>query len=444
MNLGRENESQEFKLGLGQLERGIKSLTAMLNRHGNGCVYFGVDDNGEVKGLLVGRETLSDIRRKVRDLVSPRVLCDIEELKDEQGRSYIKVFAEGNDIPYSCDGRFYVRNVSSDEQADGRLLRKMLAAGGADPIREMCSRQSELTFNGFYRILSGEGIHVKRTRSFLESYGLVHEGHFNLMAELLSDQSMVRLSVTTFAGKDKVKMLQRKDFKGQCLLASVRELQEFIKLHNTVDVDLSQGPRIETPLFDYEAFREAWINACVHNAWNEGLPPAVHIFDDRLEVVSYGGLPFGLSRERFFKGVSAPVNRALFTLFLACNFAEQSGHGVPLIASSCGRKAFDIEDDMLVVTIKFARLSDAALARDHIQTVTQTITQTVTQTNGGVNKVEQIIAVFKAQPTITQIEMANKIGVSLDAIKVYVSRLKKRGILRRIGTSHNGHWEVLK
>ncbi len=32
MNLGKENEDQEFKLGLGQLDKGIKSLSAMLNR----------------------------------------------------------------------------------------------------------------------------------------------------------------------------------------------------------------------------------------------------------------------------------------------------------------------------------------------------------------------------------------------------------------------------
>ena len=54
MNLGREDEFQEFKEGLGQLDKGLKSLTAMLNRHNIAIVYFGVDDNGNVVGLQTG------------------------------------------------------------------------------------------------------------------------------------------------------------------------------------------------------------------------------------------------------------------------------------------------------------------------------------------------------------------------------------------------------
>ena len=56
MNIGQENESQEFKESLSQLDKGLKSLTAMLNRHGTGSVYFGVDDNGNVKGLTIGKK----------------------------------------------------------------------------------------------------------------------------------------------------------------------------------------------------------------------------------------------------------------------------------------------------------------------------------------------------------------------------------------------------
>ena len=49
VNLGKENEQQEFKLGLAQLDKGLKSLSAMLNRQQKGTVYFGVDDDGTVK-----------------------------------------------------------------------------------------------------------------------------------------------------------------------------------------------------------------------------------------------------------------------------------------------------------------------------------------------------------------------------------------------------------
>ena len=62
MNIGQENEFQEFKESLAQLDKGLKSLTAMLNRHGTDTVYFGVDDNGNVKNLNIGKKTLMDIQ----------------------------------------------------------------------------------------------------------------------------------------------------------------------------------------------------------------------------------------------------------------------------------------------------------------------------------------------------------------------------------------------
>lgn len=101
MNLGNENEYQEFKAGLGQLDKGLKSLASMLNKHGQVAVYFGVDDNGEVCGLSIGKDTLMDIRNKIRDKIEPRIYADIQEQTDDSGKKYIKVTASGQDIPYS-------------------------------------------------------------------------------------------------------------------------------------------------------------------------------------------------------------------------------------------------------------------------------------------------------------------------------------------------------
>lgn len=61
---------------------------------------------------------------------------------------------------------------------------------------------------------------------------------------------------------------------------------------NITDVNLEGALRKEQSLFDFPSFREAWINACLHNDWKDGIAPSVYMFDDRIEVVSYGGLPF--------------------------------------------------------------------------------------------------------------------------------------------------------
>jgi ATP-dependent DNA helicase RecG len=56
MNIGQESEWVEFKESLSQLDKGLRSLTAMLNKNDRGEVYFGVADNGEALGLMVGKK----------------------------------------------------------------------------------------------------------------------------------------------------------------------------------------------------------------------------------------------------------------------------------------------------------------------------------------------------------------------------------------------------
>ena len=46
-------------------------------------------------------------------------------------------------------------------------------------------------------------------------------------------------------------------------------------------------------------------------------------------------------------------------------------------------------------------------------------------------------------PHITQKEMAAKLDWKIDRVKYYLNKLKRKGIVKRVGTSQNGHWEVL-
>ena len=62
MNLGMESETIEFKKSTSELEKGVISLSAMLNKHCEGTVYFGVSNNGEIIGQKeINDNTLRDI-----------------------------------------------------------------------------------------------------------------------------------------------------------------------------------------------------------------------------------------------------------------------------------------------------------------------------------------------------------------------------------------------
>lgn len=436
MNLGKENEQQEFKESLAQLDKGLKSLVAMLNRSGRGTVYFGVKDNGDVQGMTIGNDTLMDIRNKISDSIEPKIVCEIKELKDENKKSYVMVSATGSDLPYSYDGRYYIRNVSADEHVNNELLRKMLASGSVDLIAQAVSGSEGLTFSGMCDELRKHGIHATDTQEFRENYGLYNnEGKYNRMAYLLSDQNALIIKVMKFAGTDKTVVDERATYEHQSLLVTVSQVLDYFNLMNvSKKVNLEGSSRKETPLFYWKAFREAWINACVHNDWTKSIPPSVYIFDDRIEIVSYGDLPFKLTREGFFQGKSVPVNERLFRIFIACNHSEQSGHGIPEIVKNYGREAFSFDDGMITVTLLFNYEPD--LVRIRKENEREHARRSLTDN-------QQKVYEYLKQNRFDHLqEIADNLELSLGGVKKIIEKLKEYEYLVRGGTRKNPEWII--
>lgn len=431
MNLGIENEYQEFKEGLGQLDKGLKSIVAMLNKHGQGTVYYGVKDDGNVCGISIGKNTLMDIRNRITDKIEPRIYADILVLTDEKSRKYVRVAARGYDIPYSFDGRYYIRNVSADEHASNEILRKMLSTSDSDILRQMESPNQNPTFNSLFAILAGNGIHPSATREFYSNYSLINRnGKFNMNAYLLSDRNSISLKVITFEGTDKSVMSKRTEYGGKCLLVSISEVMQYFETINITKVNLNNAIREELPLFDFPSFREAWINACLHNDWKSEIAPSIYLFDNRIEIVSYGGLPFSLSKEGFYQGTSVPVNKSLLMIFMAAKYAEQSGHGIPTIVEKYGKEVFSFDDGMLKVTIPLAFDRPDVEARKNLLLYKSGLTENQ----------KKVYDILSYNGNLSLQNVADEIGISLGATKKICAKLQSFGILERVGSRKKGQW----
>ena len=433
MNLGDENETTEFKTSMSQLDKGIIGLTAMLNRHNHGTLYIGVDDYGNVIGMDVGAGTVETIRNRIRSFVQPQVVPEISRHETDDGRSYISVRVTGYNIPYSCDGRYYIRNVSSNESAGPDVVAQLVMARGIDLLKDQRSDLQELTFNTLFGIMVTRDLHPRKDAGFYRSHGMVDEhGMFNLTAYLISDQNSIPMQVVRFNGTDRTAVSSRTDFGGQSLIASARAILEHVSSYMLSEVDLSGGERTERNLFDFDAFREAWINACVHNSWSALVPPSVLVFFDRMEIVSYGRIPFPLAMDDFYNGDSRPVNRSLFELFTLVGLTEQSGHGVPTIVRSYGREAFHITDNGMVVTIPFSFEPDFARARKAVEDVSDLDEDS-----------RKVLRYLDSNPDAKLSDVAEETGIGLSSVKKIVSSLKSEGRLRNDGTNRNSRWVVL-
>ena len=125
MNLGKENETIEFKESTGEVKSAMDDLAAMLNKHTFGKVYFGVKPNGDVCGQTVSASSLDDVARTVKEAIRPMIYPEIQEIAID-GKPVIVLTASGTERPYSPFGRYYKRVVDRAEEMTPSELRRAM------------------------------------------------------------------------------------------------------------------------------------------------------------------------------------------------------------------------------------------------------------------------------------------------------------------------------
>lgn len=454
MNLGYETETVEFKKSTGELKEAVVSISSMLNKHGEATLFFGVKNDGTVIGQQIGDSTLRDISQAVANHIKPQIIPTISiALLDE--RNVIRIEAKGNDTPYSAFGKYYVRSADEDRELAPAQLRKFINDNSnRDKIVETKSNKPELTFKQLKFLFLEQGIPINET-AFEENLGLkLPDGSYNLMAELLADQNDVSIKTVTFRGKDKNEIIRRNEYGFKSLAVAMDQVLRYVEALNDTKVELGNHQRDEEKLFDFPSFKEAWQNACLHTKWEQGNPPAVYIFSNRIEIISTGGLPSGLTKEEFFRGISRPVNIKLQKIFGQLGYVEQTGHGVPLIVTNYGRRAFSISENFINVTIPFnpvfsretgsysaakdatgLKIGEAEFFRRYTEQFVKGERLNAAQ--------KTIIALLLKDPYATLNTLSEQSGFSVSYVRKVLDALRSKKIVERVGANKNGCWKVM-
>ena len=134
------------------------------------------------------------------------------------------------------------------------------------------------------------------------------------------------------------------------------------------------------------ALREAVVNAIAHREYRSTANAQLYIFQDRVEIVTPGGLPAGMKEEDLGTR-SVPRNPLLFSMLYRMRLVEQIGSGIRRIHEACrdygvAEPEFQVSSDWL--TVLFPRPVEALAPH-----VTQHETPHVTQ------QVARLIAAFQ-------------------------------------------------
>lgn len=420
-----ETEKIEFKESLSQLSKACESIAAMLNKHGEAEINFGINDQGKVIGVNIGNKTLKDISQEISQRIKPSIIPTINLIVKEE-KPIIVITAKGIQKPYSANGIYYIRSGSENKKIEPDLMKEIVFSSSNENMVDIESFEQELSFLQIKQkfILNGNKINTnfEKNASFYTK-----NGKFNLLANILSDNNDVSIKVIRFATNDKSEIVSRNEFGYKCLLYALDSVLEFVNSLNETRVEIDgSATRKEIRLFDEECFREAWNNACLHTNWSKQIPPIVYIFSDRLEIISTGGLPIDYPIEQFYEGISHPMNRQLQKIMGQLNYIEQMGYGVPLILRKYGKEAFKITQNNIVVTLKFP------------------FNMTMKNTNyTGLSASEK--AVLKAinnKPSITKTELEEVVGLKSARISLIIKNLKDLGRISRIGSNKSGYWKI--
>jgi len=124
-NLLHETEKVELKKSTAELKEAIISISAILNKHNKGVLYFGVKNDGTVIGQDVSESTLRGISQAIASHIEAKIYPEItKEIID--GKECVKVQFSGDEIPYFANGKPYIRVADEDKLMSVNELKKLI------------------------------------------------------------------------------------------------------------------------------------------------------------------------------------------------------------------------------------------------------------------------------------------------------------------------------
>lgn len=446
--LKEENEKEwfEFKENwfdpkvLGEYISAISNSAAIIGKD-EGYFIWGI---GDVTHDIVGTSTNyfdnfkgEPIEHYLARNLSPDILLSFDEIYINDKRLVVLTIPAAKNIPTSFNKERFIRIGSSKENLTKYPEREIqlfdILKNGLPSITGVESEYQDLTFEKLFTYYAGKGINL-RTDTFKKNLHLLtSNGNYNLLAQLLSDDCHIPIRVSIFRGNNKASQLYSiKEFGNTCILIALDRILEYGDVINLVQVDERNRKltRNDINLFDENAFREALINAFVHNKWVSKNAPMITVFSDRIEILSRGTLSPEQTLNGFYSGESVPVNESLSDIFLQLHISERSGRGVPQIIEAYGKNAFEFRDNSIVVTIPFKRI-DYVAENDFNYYVDEPLSTP-----------EKIYELIKEKPNITQSQLAKLLSLGRTAIQDGIVKLKKEGKIERVGANKNGHWLI--
>lgn len=425
-----------------------KEIESFLNTDG-GAIYIGICDDGKI----IGVDNTDDALRKISDVISDQIEpnaidCVRPEVEFKGDKIIIKINVNKGYSPLYCIKKYgfspngcHYRIGTTCKSMTLEMIRNKFEQGlsNIDAMVLQESYHQDLKFAKLKLLLLENGYHIDDI-SFERNFKLrTTNGYYNYLAELLADDNTIPFIFVKFKGYDKTVFSERKDYGNQCIILAYEKMKERLSIENISKTITNPRPRRDIYLFDMDAVNEALVNAIVHNDYRI-TDPQVALFHNRLEILSHGGLPYGLTKDEFFKGISKPRNKQLMDIFSRLGIVEHTGHGVPKIVEKYGEGAFEISSSYIKVIIPF---NEEVMYNNESTTMMANDSMIDLINRQYDNKETIVLNEIKHNPRISAKQISINTNIPFRTVQRHMANLKDKGIIKRSGDNRNGYWEIL-
>lgn len=443
MNIGKETEQIEFKTSLAEQKQGFESISSILNKHQSGTLYFGVLDNGEVKGLQIGKDTLNHLSRDLELYIKPAFMHTIKELKTSDFKSFIEISFNGINTPYSAYDRYFLRFADRDKVMDQTMLANYFEQKKSSYINWENSNS-----NQSIDVISDDTIveYIKKgndcgrikfnyddKRRVLNRLGLLFDNDYinNAGNVLFSSLGPVNVKLATFATERRATIIDMNNFSGN-IYQCIDEVMTYISKHIDWEIRFDGSSRSkEVAEIPMEAIREIVVNAFAHGSYEaKSTEFEVSIFKDRVVIYSPGHFPTPYKPEQFaYEGQEAiPLNNKICSILYNDETIEKHSTGFERAFEYCGKNKvkYEYEDTGLGFRFTFYRKN----VHGHVQVKLN-------------ERDTEILNLLSLNPSLTIKELSMKFNVTEKTIYRSINKLKELNKIVRVGSDKTGYWKIV-
>lgn len=332
----------------------LKTVSAFSN-YGAGKIFFGIDDQGESVGISDPDKACLNIENQINDSIKPKPEYSLSI--NRRTNVVTLVVEEGVYKPYQYNGRAYKRHDTATVEVDQIELKRLVLEGSNQYYEQLPYSPDEmLTFDTLReKLTSALGLKeingdIFRTLNLYSS-----DGVYNNAAGLLADDNFFSGMDITRYGANINEILNRYTIVGKSVLTQYDSAVEIFEQFYEYEV-IDGITRTSKESVPKEAFREAVANAIVHRTWDIKSNIRISMYQDKIEIISPGGLPTGLTEDEYLRGsVSNLRNPILGNLFFRLHLIEMFGTGIKRIMYSYTgydvKPGFEIYANSIIVTL---------------------------------------------------------------------------------------------